>query len=377
MATSRPTVYDVAERAGVSIATVSFAFRRPEKVRRETRDAVLRVARELGYVPSGSARNLARGRTGVLGLHLFDLLLDAVPEGAMPQDPSAHGTLLDLASVDLEDGLIAWDAVEDTRRSEPQAFPLYVDEIQRGFVLECKRNGVAVLLSTGGSGLSEIADTAGQVDGLAILPGKSAMASLEAVTTTLPVVMLSSRAGEGHRVLADNAGGERMLVDHLVQEHGVQSLGWIGARVEYDPQARMTAFFDAAEQYGPSVTTMLLDEIDLETAPQFTQVIERARAGTLPDALVCATDQIAIALLDVLRDEGVEAPRDVRVVGFDGIQAARMSRPTLTTVRQPMELMGRIAAHLLLTDPGDGSMGHRTVEVEVGLRLGQSCGCSG
>ena len=77
MAIGRPTVYDVAERAGVSIATVSFAFRRPDKVRSETRDAVLQVARELGYVPSGSARNLARGRTGVLGLHLFDLLVES------------------------------------------------------------------------------------------------------------------------------------------------------------------------------------------------------------------------------------------------------------------------------------------------------------
>ncbi len=79
MASSRPTVYDVAQRAGVSIATVSFAFRRPDKVREDTRRVVLEAAREIGYVPSGSARSLARGRTGVLGLHLFDMLLDEEP----------------------------------------------------------------------------------------------------------------------------------------------------------------------------------------------------------------------------------------------------------------------------------------------------------
>ena len=70
-----PTVYDVAERAGVSIATVSFAFRRPEKVKASTREMVLAVARELGYVPSASARGLAHGRTRALGLFAFEYLL--------------------------------------------------------------------------------------------------------------------------------------------------------------------------------------------------------------------------------------------------------------------------------------------------------------
>ena len=72
----RPTVYDVAQAAGVSIATVSFAFRQPERVRAGTREAVLRAARELDYMPSASARGLARGRTGALGLFSYDLLLE-------------------------------------------------------------------------------------------------------------------------------------------------------------------------------------------------------------------------------------------------------------------------------------------------------------
>jgi DNA-binding LacI/PurR family transcriptional regulator len=80
-------------------------------------------------------------------------------------------------------------------------------------------------------------------------------------------------------------------------------------------------------------------------------------------------------VMDVLRGEGVRVPADVLVTGFDGILAGRMSAPTLTTVRQPMELMGRIAAHLLLTDPGDGSMPSRTVRLATELRAGGSCGC--
>ncbi|WP_217183603.1 LacI family DNA-binding transcriptional regulator [Streptomyces sp. AC495_CC817] len=375
MAASRPTVYDVAERAGVSIATVSFAFRRPEKVRQETREAVLRAASEIGYVPSGSARNLARGRTGVLGLHLFDLLLDGPLDGALPRTPSAHERRVDLDELDIDSGVIPWDAVEDARLSEPQTFPLYVDEVQRGFVLECKRNGKAVLLSTGGTGLPDVADTAGRVDGLAVLPGQSAMASLSSVAANLPVVVLSSETGDGHRVLVDNAAGERMLVEHVIRVHGARSLGWVGADVSHDYADRMRAFFETVAEHGPGVTAELLDQVDLGLSPDFVAVVARAREGTLPDALLCASDQVAIALIDVLRGEGVEAPRDVLIAGFDGILAARMTTPTLTTVRQPMELMGRVAAHLLLTDPADGSIEPRTVRLGVGLQLGGSCGC--
>ncbi|AZS40834.1 MULTISPECIES: LacI family DNA-binding transcriptional regulator [Microbacterium] len=376
MAISRPTVYDVAERAGVSIATVSFAFRRPEKVRPETRESVLQAAREIGYLPSGSARNLARGKTGVLGLHLFDMLLDGRPGGTSPQNPGVGETRVDLNTLDLDAAPVPWDEAEDRRLSEPQTFPLYVDEVQRGFVLECKRNGRAVLLSNGGTDLPDVADTAGRVDGLAVLPGRSATASLASVAANLPVVVLSSEAGEGHRVLVDNAGGERMLIDHLVDRHGVSSLGWVGAHLSHDYAERMDAFFQIIADRGEGVTGELFDEVDVEASPDFRTVIDRARAGTLPDALVCASDQVAIALIGVLRAEGVEAPRDVLIAGFDGILAARTSTPTLTTIRQPMELMGRVAAHLLLTDPGDGSTPPRTVRLGVGLQTGQSCGCT-
>ena len=86
-----PTVYDVAERAGVSIATVSFAFRRPEKVKASTREMVLAVAREMGYVPSASARGLADGRTRAIGLYSFDYLLDS-PDRQPPTEAGGPDT---------------------------------------------------------------------------------------------------------------------------------------------------------------------------------------------------------------------------------------------------------------------------------------------
>ena len=371
MASSRPTVYDVAQRAGVSIATVSFAFRRPDKVREDTRRVVLEAAREIGYVPSGSARSLARGRTGVLGLHLFDMLLDEEP-GATPSTRGA--ARIDGDEIDLDADPVVWDASADERESDPRTFPLYVDEVQRGFVLECKRHGTAVLLSSGGVGVSDLADTAGRVDGLAILPGRSTAAAIEAVAARVPVVQLSKRAGIGHRVTVDNAGGMRMLVAHLHEQHGARTFGWVGAIGEDDLDERREGFLAAVQGIG-GAEAETLDDTDLERIPAYPVLRERAGAGTLPDALVCGSDQTALRVMDVLRGEGIGVPGDVLVTGFDGILASRLSSPALTTVRQPMELMGRIAARLLLTDPGDGSAPARTVRLATELRIGGSCGC--
>jgi DNA-binding LacI/PurR family transcriptional regulator len=348
MTSVRPTVYDVAERAGVSIATVSFAFRKPDKVAAKTRQAVLDAAKELGYVRSGSARGLANGRTGVLGLHLFDLA-----------DPSENSRA----------------AAAGGTVPGPNTFPIFDDEVQHGFVSECRENGVAALLSSGGPALAEVVDTAGRVDGLAVLPTKTALDVLGAVSATIPVVMISSRHGNGHHVLVDNAGGVRMLIEHLVQEHGASTLGWVGPEDIDDFAERKSAFLETAAKLLAQESAEVLDSEPITNATRFQSVLARARTGTLPDAIVCANDIFAIALIDGLAAEGFKVPQDVPVVGFDGLIAGRLSQPPLTTVRQPMELIGRTAARLLLTDPRDGTGKTETRTLPVELQIGQSCGC--
>lgn len=180
----RPTVHDVAKLAGVSIATVSFAFRRPEQVRPETRESVLRAAREIGYIPSASARGLVRGKTGALGLHSYEFLLER------PLHEEAV-TAVSPAPFDLAQDVIPWDGMPDARRADIRAFPLYVDEVQRGFELEARRHGRPVLVGRGDPSQGAITETAGRVDGLAIFPGRSARASLQEVTLNMPVVLFS------------------------------------------------------------------------------------------------------------------------------------------------------------------------------------------
>ena len=82
---ARITVYDVAKKAGVSTATVSFAFRHPDKVKDDTRARILRISEEFGYVPSGNAQGLAKGSTDTLGMYAFDMLLER-PQGSNLED---------------------------------------------------------------------------------------------------------------------------------------------------------------------------------------------------------------------------------------------------------------------------------------------------
>ncbi|WP_348525164.1 LacI family DNA-binding transcriptional regulator [Luteimicrobium album] len=214
----------MAERAGVSIATVSFVFKQPGRVRDTTRADVLRAARELGYVPSASARGLANGSTGALGLYSFDMLLETAKfVSGLPSGPAEE--------------------------PDPRSFPLYVDEVQRGFELECWQQGMALLLSAErSSGVSVMAGVAGRVDGLAVFPGAISTEELELTARAIPVLAFSRAPQDGavHYVTVDNRGGVRALLAHLVDVHGVRQTRFVGAPVLPDLAERFAGYQEAS-----------------------------------------------------------------------------------------------------------------------------------
>ncbi|MDA3803254.1 LacI family DNA-binding transcriptional regulator [Clavibacter sp. CT19] len=378
MSPRRPTVYDVAERAKVSIATVSFAFSRPDQISVATRERVLETAREIGYVPSASARGLARGRTGALGLHSFDLLIDR-PLQREPATPAADDAPAAREPFAPGRTFIPWDEAGEIA-ADPRAFPLYVDEVRRGFELECRAHDRPVMLSRGSDTTTAVAESAGRVDGLAIFPGPSAAASLKRVSLRMPIVLFSyPPADDGHhRVTSDNAGGARELVRHLVVDHGITDTGFVGATSVGDYRERFEGYREALAEHGIEAPAEVLDDTVLGEGSGFAGVVAALRAGRLPRALVCASDQLALALVDLLRAEGVAVPGDVVVTGFDGILAGLLSSPRLTTVRQPMEAMGRAAARILI-DTTSAPNASDPVALRLGTKLvvRESCGCRG
>lgn len=357
----RPTVYDVAERAGVSIATVSFTFRQPERVRDSTRAAVLVAASELGYVPNASARGLAHGRTGALGLYSFDLMLAAPQKGADGARPVATPTPVDDTDPD----------------ADPRAFPLYVDEVQRGFELECWQRGQALLLSSGSGSGASVTEVAGRVDGLAVFPGPTPVGTLENVARRIPVVAFSTPpVADGlHHIGVDNRAGMRDVVDHLVRDHGLRDLGFVGRLTTPDYAERFAGFREAVAAAGLPEPAEPLDPTDLAEPHRFEVLAALVAEDRLPRALVCASDQLALGVLDLLAARGVPVPERVVVTGFDGILAGRLARPSLTTVRQPMAAMGRLAVQVLVRHAGAPAEEPESHRLPVRVVRRESCGC--
>ncbi len=230
-----PTVYDVAERAGVSIATVSFAFSQPHRVKDSTRNSVLDAARALGYVPSASARGLAKGRTGALGLFSFDFLNFL---------PDAEGMKKDRAAAVV--------APNDDCR----LFPVWVDEVQRGVQLESFSRGYALMIGGGNKASSEraVTDIAGRVDGLIIFPRTIPAEVTRRISARIPVLELSEPSHDDglHHVTVDNASGMRQLMEHLFEVHGFRKLMFVSIP-NVETEARYEAFCAALRDRGLEV----------------------------------------------------------------------------------------------------------------------------
>ncbi|WP_017197166.1 LacI family DNA-binding transcriptional regulator [Arthrobacter sp. M2012083] len=356
-----PTVYHVAERAGVSIATVSFTFRQPEKVKASTREAVLAAAEALGYVPSASARGLARGRTGALGLFAYDYLLDP-----------AHGR--------REEGLADPDplSTESLGNEDLRLFPLYVDEVQRGVELECWRRGQALFVGGGNPENNEavLSDIAGRVDGLAVFPRSVPSEVLARIARRIPVVEVSESElnRDLDHVTVDNASGIRAMTEHLLSEHGMTRLMFLGGMPSSDNDQRLRAFLGTLHDSGLSPANE--SKYPCGSDEGIAEVVASlCNDGNLPDAIVCATDQDALMVLDSLAAAGISVPTEVAVTGFDGIAAGRVVRPSLTTVRQPMEQMGRTLVRLLLERLDHPEKPPAAVRLPIRLVVRESCGC--
>lgn len=342
-----PTVYDVADRAGVSIATVSRVYRNPDTVRAATRERVLGAARELGYVPSGSARGLASRATGVLGL--------CFPDYGDPE-------------------------TEELDADDSEAM-LYSDEIIRGMERAARRHGYALLiaasLSSGPMGL--VAKVAGLVDGFAVLARTVPTEELEVISRRLPVVMLAGprEIDRLDHIEVANHEGQAELTRHLVHGHGLTRLAFVGGMADSpDAEARFQGYRAACAETGLPVP----EEPDVRG--ELTQAEGRAavrwlldRDAERPQAILFANDQMAVGGLHALQQAGLRVPEDVRVTGFDGIPLGRIARPALTTVRQPIRGLGEEAVELLLKRLAEPERAAESVLLPVSVVRRESCGC--
>lgn len=326
MTQRRPTLDDVAEAVGVSRATVSNAYNRPDQLSASLRTKVLRAAKRLGYTgPNPIARSLARQRTGAIAF-----MLDTGLSAAF-SDPALSITL---------------DAFADTVDPE----------------------GHALLLLPGGHNGGPRADRvlAAQADLAVAYSLADGAPALRAVRQRgLPLVVIDQPIVPGSaRVGIDDHGGAAAAARHLL-ELGHRRFAILSAQCLSAPrggpltaqEAASSRFRDNRERLRGYLEALTNAGIDIRGVPIWeTSGISRedAMAGASelldrePTALLCMSDELALAALAIAKRRGIEVPGELSIVGFDGTPAARWSEPVLTTVRQDLVRKGRVAGELAL-----------------------------
>ncbi|WP_158595435.1 LacI family DNA-binding transcriptional regulator [Galactobacter caseinivorans] len=364
MSSGKPSVYDVATAAGVSTASVSRYFRSPGKLSAATRTRIGQAVDRLGYLPSGAARGLAERRTGMVGLYSFS---QHEPDEL---ERSVHG----------QPGTV--ERITESGRP-PCLFPLFSDEVLRGVELECTLRRLPLVVGwqdTEDRGV-DLDDIAGRGDGVIVLPSTVSDDHLRRLSRHKPVVLVSQPVPDGiaaSSVSVDNQGGVREVTTHLADDHGARSFWYAGSTQGAEFEARFRGFEGALRERGLPVPA----EPFVGTGSR-SLTIEAVRAAfartpalatSLPDAIVCSSDQTALGVLFVLAELGIQVPTQVAVTGFDGIDAGHVSEPPLTTVRQPMDELGREAVSLLQQHLADDAV-PGSVVLPVTLVLRRSCGC--
>ena len=293
------TIRDVARVAGVSIATVSRAMRDSESVRPDTRERVKAVAAEMEYTPSQLGRQLAERRYAANGI-----------------------VFPDLSGPYFAEVVLGYEAVAaELRRS-------------------------VLILSTHGRDDAEdaVRDMAGRCDGLVILTRTVSDEVVEqlAARGARLVLVARPRIGEIDSVNAENHASAVALAEHLLHE-GVRRITFVGdPEASPDVDERWEGIRGVVERNGAALELESVDQLDEDTGAS---VVATYLNRSLPDAFVCANDELALGMLGRLRAAGIDVPGQVKVTGWDDVMAARYAG--LTTVRQPMREIGATAARLL------------------------------
>jgi len=259
-----------------------------------------------------------------------------------------------------------------------------VEEVLRGVEASLGDIGWSLLISflqTSDSAYQRLQTLSGKVDGLLIAEGIVGSAHLAKLAARLPIALVAGSPDEPSVdvVDADNRTGTRDLVCHLVEVHGKRRLYYVAGPADApDARARRSAFHEVlTEHKGMQPVGIFEGRFAGVSGKLAAQEILAMRAGDLPDAIVCANDQMAIGAMRELQAGGLRVPDDIAVVGFDDIYPGTLIAPTLTTVHQPMRQLGQRACTRLLERIADPSLPHRVELLPTELVVRESCGCPG
>ena len=326
------SIQAVAAKAGVSVATVSRAFNFPDKVTPATRELVERVARELNYVPNASARTLRTQRSRVLGVVLPTLL-----------NPTFAECLQGIARAAVAGGYA-------------------IIPVTTGYRLDEEERAVHLLL-------------AGNVDGLIlVVSNPSTSTTLPRLQAAgVPYVLAYNRHPDHPCVSVDSEAAVADAVTRLVLL-GHRRIAMVSGTLAASDRAqqRYRGYRKGMSEAGLA-TPALIEVPFVETAVD--ALSSQLQSRNRPTALVCSNDLLAIRSIRAAHLSGLSVPRDLSVIGFDGIALGEDLTPALTTIAQPNSDIGRHGVELLIQAMASGAalQADASLLLPHSFRDGESC----
>lgn len=320
---SRPTIHDVASLAGMSKSLVSLALSGSPKVSEDSREKILRAAAELGYRRNAAARSLAVRRSRTLGVLVLDL----------------HN-------------------------------PVFAD-ILDGVQSQAREHGFTTMLVSGGDDpvleLSEINTLLEfQIEGLILISHRLSSASLAAIANEVPTVVVTRddiAIPHMDAVCNDDITGAELAVDCLV-ELGHREIICLSGGDNPISNDRVQGYQQAMSRHGLARFARVIPG-GLTDALGYSAAKEALKFS--PTGLVVANDIAAMGAIAAIKDADLLVPEDVSVIGYDGISLGGLRSVNLTTVAQPLEDLGRLAAQRLVERIEDPTSKGKRIRVSAKL----------
>jgi LacI family transcriptional regulator len=334
--TSKVTIMDVAAEADVSYGTVSRVINNNVHVKKETRERVLAAMRRLGYVANRQARSLAGGKTNSIGVLVPDLGTGYIGEI--------------IRGIDSELWLSNLDLILYTTHRTASKEANYVANLARGMV-----------------------------DGLLLVLPRSPADFIGTLTESNFPFVLIDHQGIGKdcpAVGAANWQGGFTATEYLIKL-GHQRIGFITGWMD------LGCALDRLDGYRSALRTnhipedpKLIYEGTFFQPDGFTGALKLLDLPDPPTAIFASNDVMAMGVMDAIRHKGLRVPDDVSVIGFDDIPQASLIRPALTTIRQPLEKMGRVATQILLESLSQPQRKIGRIELPTEIIVRDSCQAS-
>jgi len=335
----KATSFDIAHLAGVSQSTVSRALNNSPLVNQETRERVQRIAQELNYKVDKNASNLRKQKSSTIALLLFE---DPTSDDSMinPFFLAMLGSITRACAAAGYDLLVSFQNLDDDWHAE------YEDSN--------KADGIILL------GYGDYTDY------------RSKLSHLESQGTHFVRWGAPDSEHPGVSIGCDNYQGGFSITEHLIKL-GHRRIAFIGDAGNKAPEfmARFQGYSEALKKNSLSASSLQRDAISTEDAG-YEAMRSLLKQQPLPDAIVCASDLIAMGVLRALRQTKLRVPNDIAVVGYDNIAVSAFTTPALSTVQQNTKLAGELLVSTLLKAISNEKVEDFLMPAELIIR--QSCG---